>query len=165
LKIDTDAFHQFCQKTIDIYFDPELGAPWYPMTPTLHRILFHGKDLIDACPVPIGWTSEECSEANNKFARDFELNHSRKTSNEDNFMDLFHRLIDISDPVLVTSSIKEKHPRENDMPPDMLKLIQFPTEDVWKIKDTTPITEVPELNISDMSFEDIFNCSLLNEEI
>ena len=85
MKINTEAFEKFCQETIDIYFDPELGAPWYPMPPTLHRILYHGKDVIDACPVPIGWTSEECSEANNKFARDFESNHSRKTSNDDSF--------------------------------------------------------------------------------
>ena len=62
------------------------------MPPTLHRILYHGKDIIDACPVPIGWTSEECSEANNKFAREFEANHSRKTSNEDSLLDLFNRL-------------------------------------------------------------------------
>ena len=78
------------------------------MPPSLHRILYNGKDLIEACPVPIGWTSQECSEANNKFARDFEANHSRKTSKEDNLMDLFHRLMDISDPILIASSIEEK---------------------------------------------------------
>ena len=93
------------------------------MPPTLHRILYHGKDIIESCPVPIGWTSEECSEANNKFARDFEANHSRKTSNEDNLLDLFNRLMDISDPVLVAKSFKVKKASKNDLTIDMKKLV------------------------------------------
>jgi hypothetical protein len=123
LEINSEAFGKFCKETIDIYFDAELGAPWYPMPPTLHRILFHGKEIIESCPVPIGWTSEEGSEANNKFAREFEANHSRKTSNEDNLLDLFNRLTDISDPVLVAQSIKVKKVAKNDLTPDMEMLI------------------------------------------
>ena len=161
MKIDTDAFEQFCQDTIDIYFDPKLGAPWYPLPPTLHRILYHGKDVIDACPVPIGWTSEECSEANNKFARDFESNHSRKTSNEDSFLDLFHRLMDISDPVFVASSFKEKQP--SNLTPDMLKLVHHSKEDIWEIKDNKDTESDLDLNFSTMSFEDTFNCSIGND--
>ena len=161
MKINTDAFEQFCKDTIDIYFDPELGAPWYPMPPTLHRILYHGKDVIDACPVPIGWTSEECSEANNKFARDFESNHSRKTSNEDSFLDLFHRLTDISDPVLVASTFKEK--QKSEITPDMLKLVHLSQEDAFKLKDKQATESDLEMNISNLSFENTFNCSIAND--
>ena len=163
LEIDTEAFDQYCQETIEIYFDPELGAPWYPMPPSLHRILFHGKDLIDACPVPIGWTSEECSEANNKFARDFEANHSRKTSNEDSFMDLFHRLMDISDPILVASSTKEKLYSDSDLTPDMLRLFRKPSQVEEQISNSKHTENDLESNISDMSIDDIFNCSIAND--
>ncbi len=127
------------------------------MTPTLHRILYHSKDVIDSCPVPIGWTSEEGSEANNKFARDFESNHSRKTSNEDSFLDLFHRLMDISDPVLVKSSTKEK--QQSDLTPDMRKLVHLPKTETWEINRKASESDT-ELDLSIISFEDTFNCSI-----
>ena len=125
------------------------------MLPTLHRILYHGKDIIDSCPVPIGWTSEEGSEANNKFARDFESNHSRKTSNEDSFLDLFHRLMDISDPILVASSQKEK--QSSDLTPDMLKLIHHSNKETKERKATESDVE---LDFGDISLDDAFNCSI-----
>jgi len=58
-------------------------------------------------PVPVGWTSQEGSESNTKFTRRFHTSHTRKTSQEDTMSDLFNRLKDISDPVVVSYS-KEK---------------------------------------------------------
>ena len=128
MNINTVEFEKLCKNTISIYFDPDLGAPWYPMPPSLHRVLYHGRAIIEACPVPFGMTSEEGSESNNKFARDFEANHARKSSNENTFMDVFHRLMDKSDPFLVISSIKEKV-QSPEFTPDMKRLVFSITEE------------------------------------
>ena len=98
------------------------------MPPSVHRVLYHGRAIIEACPVPFGMTSEEGSESNNKFARDFEANHARKSSNENTFMDVFHRLMDKSDPFLVISSIKEKV-QSPEFTPDMKRLVFSITEE------------------------------------
>jgi hypothetical protein len=127
MDINPVEFEKFCKETISIYFDPELGAPWYPMPPSLHRVLYHGRAIIEACPVPLGITSKEGSESNNRFARDFEANHARKSSNENTFMDVFHRLMDKSDPFLVASSGKDKS-HKSKLSPDMINLVLSTTE-------------------------------------
>ncbi len=68
-QINSAKFGELCQQTLDIYMS-EVG--WYNIPPTIHKILIHGQEIIEACPVPIGWTSEESSEANN-FELDFSL--------------------------------------------------------------------------------------------
>lgn len=39
---------------------------WHPMTPTMHKILLHGADIIENAILPIGQLSEEAAEARNK---------------------------------------------------------------------------------------------------
>ncbi len=99
------------------------SVKWYNIPPTLHKVLVHGKEIVQATPMPVGWTSEEGSEANTKFARRFHTNHTRKTSQEDTMSDLFNRLIDISDPVIVSYS-KEKKKLPEFIPEDMAGLFQ-----------------------------------------
>jgi hypothetical protein len=153
-KIRDDKFEKFCQETLDIYFDEELGAPWYPMPPSLHRVLVHGSDIIRACPVPIGLTSEECSEANNKFARKFEQHHTRKLSHDASLVDLFHRLTDISDPKLVASTRQEKVSSLSKIPADMKKLIFFSDKD-----SNSNNCDDEENSSGNSSGEDSFHCS------
>ena len=40
--------------------------PWYPMPPTVHKVLIHGPDVIQHALVPIGQLSEEAQEATNE---------------------------------------------------------------------------------------------------
>jgi hypothetical protein len=54
--------------------------------------------------LPIGLTSEEASEANNKILRKVRFHHSRKRSLQTTMEDIFHRLTDISDPVIISNS-------------------------------------------------------------
>jgi hypothetical protein len=82
-------------------------------------VLVHGKEIVEATPLPIGLTSEEGAESNTKFARRFHENHTRKTSQEDTMSDLFHRMMDISDPVVVAMSPQTKTMPEKHLPPDM----------------------------------------------
>jgi hypothetical protein len=34
-------------------------AKWYDILPSLQRVLVHGKEIVEATPLPIGITSEE----------------------------------------------------------------------------------------------------------
>ncbi|KAK4885401.1 hypothetical protein RN001_001672 [Aquatica leii] len=56
--------------------------PWHPMTPTLHKILFHGSSIIEKALLPIGMMSEEAAEARNKHFRLYRQNYARKFSRE-----------------------------------------------------------------------------------
>ncbi len=66
--------------------------------------LEHGKEIVEATLFPISITSEEGAEYNTKFARRFHENHTRKASQEDTMSDLFHRMMDISDLIVVAMS-------------------------------------------------------------
>jgi len=120
--IHPEKFEAFCKETLDEYMS---SVKWYNIPPTLHRVLVHGKEIVEAMPMPVGWTSEEGSESNTKFARRFHTNHTRKTSQEDTMSDLFHRLMDISDPV---SYSKEKKKPHEHIPEDMAGLFKKASE-------------------------------------
>lgn len=80
--------------------------PWYPMTPTLHKILIHGPTIVQYALLPIGQLSEEAAEARNKHFREYRLNYARKYSREQCNKDIINRLLLTSDPLL--SSIRPK---------------------------------------------------------
>src|SRR5258705_7635813 len=64
----------------------------------IHKILFHGRDIIEACILPIGQYSEEAQEAGNKNNRQYRELFTRKTTRTDTNTDLLNRLLITSDP-------------------------------------------------------------------
>jgi putative intracellular protease/amidase len=64
--INPEKFGELCEKTLEQYMS---CAQWYDIPPSLHRVLVHGKEIVEATPLPIGMTSEEGAESNTKFAR------------------------------------------------------------------------------------------------
>jgi hypothetical protein len=127
-QINGREFEEFCKQTLDIYLS-EVG--WFNIPPTIHKILVHGRAIVDACPVALGLTSEESSEANNKFIRKFLLQHTRKTSHLDTMTDLFHRLMAVSDPCLLSKSLKENKKKSRQFTPEMKELLQIPETDIY----------------------------------
>jgi hypothetical protein len=71
------------QKNLEQYMS---CAQWYDIPPSasLHRVLVHGKKIVEATLLPIGITIEE---SNTKFARQFQGKHTQKTSQEDTMSD------------------------------------------------------------------------------
>lgn len=67
-KIDIVKLESYCQVTAKMYVEL---YPWYPLTPTLHKILIHGPKVIRHAILPIGALSEEAAEARNKHFRKF----------------------------------------------------------------------------------------------
>ena len=83
---------------------------WYFMPVTVHKVLMHGKNIIDAALLPIGMLSEEAEEARNKDYRKYRLMFSRKCDRVSTNTDVFHRLMASSDPFL---TFKRRKPCKN----------------------------------------------------
>ena len=55
--IDAEKFGHTCDLFIERFkFDASIN--WYEFSPTIHKILVHGRQCIEYFPVPIGWLSE-----------------------------------------------------------------------------------------------------------
>ncbi|KAF0300872.1 hypothetical protein FJT64_000360 [Amphibalanus amphitrite] len=79
----------FCSETAELYV--RLYS-WYPMTPTLHRLLMHSAALVEHCLLPIGMMSEEASEARHRDVRLYRLQRARRDSRLNTMADVFGRL-------------------------------------------------------------------------
>jgi len=72
------------------------------LTPTLHKILDHGGDLIEYQSLPIGELSEEAQESKNKEYKKYRYSNTCKVSRMRQNEDLFNMLSASSDPLLST---------------------------------------------------------------
>ena len=87
-----------CKDTSRVFLDQ---FPNFRFSCSVHQVLAHSAELIDANKGHgLGTLSEEALENNNKNIRRYREQLSRKTSQEDNLVDVFHRLWVKSDPVV-----------------------------------------------------------------
>ncbi|XP_050504471.1 uncharacterized protein LOC126883234 [Diabrotica virgifera virgifera] len=103
--IDPSKFDYFAHTTAKLYV--ELYG-WHPMSPTVHKILTHGAQVISSHIVPIGQLSEEAAEARNKHFRKYRVDFARKFSRVDCNRDVLNRLLLTSDPFISCSRINRK---------------------------------------------------------
>lgn len=73
--IDAEAFDLYASETMELYL--KLYS-WYYMPVTVHKVLCHGKVVIDHCILPIGQLSEEAQESRNKDNKRYRLQFTRK---------------------------------------------------------------------------------------
>lgn len=122
-EINVDAFRAYTKVTAEEYVKLYKN---YPMTPSLHKLLLHGADIIEFLPLPIGNFSEEAQEARNKDFRWYREHHTRKMSREESNEDLFHMLIITLDPVI--SSMTRLPLRKADpFSDEVINLLQEPS--------------------------------------
>lgn len=69
-EIDHQKFDDYAQDLTKLYV--ELYG-WHPMSPTVHKILMHGAQVISEMILPIGKLSEEAAEARNKHFRKYRV--------------------------------------------------------------------------------------------
>lgn len=62
-EIDSIKFGEYCKETADLY---RKVYNWYPMPPTVHKLLDHGEVIVSIAILPFGLLSEEAQEARNK---------------------------------------------------------------------------------------------------
>jgi hypothetical protein len=106
--IDLSQYRSLCSS---VYLKIVETFPWAVISPSVHRVLAHSWERIEANELRgLGSESEEGSEAQNKFIRYLRIHGARKTSTEDNFHDTWSRLWRRSSP-LVISQEREKQKR------------------------------------------------------
>ena len=93
------------------------------MPVTLHKVLFHGKAIMETCILPIGLYSKEAQEARNKHNRQFREQFTRKTSRMGTNTGLLNGLLITSDPAVASlrACLKIKHIKMN---PELLNLLE-----------------------------------------
>lgn len=79
---------------------------WKEMTPTVHKVLCHGKVIVEYNILPLGELTEEAQEARNRDFKHAQLFSSRKCSRQSQNEDIFNNLLLSSDPVL--SSMRKR---------------------------------------------------------
>lgn len=96
--INAHKFKVFADQTIHVYIEL---YNWYYMPASVHKILAHGKDIIENFGlIPIGKLSEEASESRNKDFRRYRQHHSRKFSRKATNEDIINNLLLTSDPYI-----------------------------------------------------------------
>ena len=57
--INAADFGKMCDEWMENYKTSSIS--WFKLSPSLHKILKHGKEVIEYFPVPVAWLSEEPS--------------------------------------------------------------------------------------------------------
>lgn len=85
-----DEFKKYCLETARTYV--RLYS-WYKMSPSMHKVLIHGCNIIKELGPPMGYFSEEPQEGGNKVFRSARVEHSRlyrrSLTNQDTMNHLF----------------------------------------------------------------------------
>lgn len=115
-RFDLDMFSKFCFDTYHLYIAKYL---WYYVPTSLHKVLIHGADVINSFTFhSIGTLSEEALESCHKLFKFYRCNLSGKFSREASNLDVLHRLLLQSDPVLFYNRKHIKKP-DTDYLPDV----------------------------------------------
>lgn len=104
-EVDYQKFEDYAQDTAKLYV--ELYG-WHPMSPTVHKILIHGAQVMAEAILPIGQLSEEAAEARNKHIRKYRVDFARKFSRIECNRDVLNRLLLTSDPLISCNRPKNK---------------------------------------------------------
>lgn len=136
LPINPHKFEVLCHQTAKIYIQ---YYKWYLMPATLHKILIHGKAIIENSILPVGMFAEEASEARNKSYKSFRERNSRKCSRKATMEDIFFRSMDSSDPLIASLSLSSRLQKRKKLPlpSAVIELLALP--------------EIPKENISDVT--------------
>ncbi|CAH1107728.1 unnamed protein product [Psylliodes chrysocephalus] len=78
--INAEKFAVYAHTTAMLY----IGLyEWHPMSPTIHKVLIHGTQILSHAILPTRQLIEEVAEARNKHFRQYRIDFSRKFSTED----------------------------------------------------------------------------------
>ena len=85
--VDVVKFRSYAMETVKLY---NTLYSWYYMPASLHKVLYHGADIIDYFELPIGTFSEEAQEKRNKDFRWIREHNTRKNSRQNTNEDIMH---------------------------------------------------------------------------
>ena len=117
-------FQNYCDRIKAVYLE---NVSWYPLSPTLHKVLEHGSQVLELFPDSLtsGMLSEEPAEASNKDVKKFQISHARQDNPDHRNIDVFHRLCERSDPQILNYYAHNRQIRRKSsevFPKDVLQL-------------------------------------------
>jgi hypothetical protein len=157
LDINTEYFGKFALDTYRLFTE---SYNWFYMPQTLHKILAHGAEIIQASPLSPAFMSEEGPESKNRFFRNYREFHARKISKIANNKDVFGRLLLISDPIFANnisqnSTYRKKH---QTIPGDLKEFFIIPMEEDESIQEEENVeAEFENLPPQEIIFPDLEN--------
>ena len=122
LPLNLNKFEDFCFKTGQIILQK---YEWLPMTPTVHKVLVHSKQIMENSVLPVGFLGEDASESRHKIYKFDKIHHSRKSSRKNNLTDIFNRAMDSSDPLISSISLEKRIKQANraKLPAEVIDLL------------------------------------------
>lgn len=78
------------------------------MTPTVHKVLAHSKQIMQNTVLPVEYFAEDAAESRHKIYKSDRLCHARRTNRSDNLFDVFNRSMDTSDPLISSLRINTR---------------------------------------------------------
>ncbi|KAK2575231.1 hypothetical protein KPH14_000804 [Odynerus spinipes] len=121
-RINSDKFGEYAKTTAEKYVTV---YGWYYMPATVHKILIHGKDIIENALLPIRQLFEEAQEARNKDFRRFREHNTRKFCRTATNEDILNNLLISSDPVISTMRPRFVRRIKKTMFPETIDLLEF----------------------------------------
>lgn len=107
IKIDTPKFKVYATETAKLFIR---SYPWFYMPASVHKILFHGAQIIDSFAlIPIGLMSEESQESRNKDLKHYRKFNTRRCGRIPTNTDLMNKLLLSSDPFISHLRCKMKN--------------------------------------------------------
>lgn len=124
-ELDSEKLRAYCNETAEIFFSQ---YEWYCMSATLHKILVHSPQLVETSLMPLGCLGENASEARNKYYKKDRLGHARKDNRTNTLLDMYHRAMDSSDPLISSISLNErtKNFKKLRFPKAVIELFKIP---------------------------------------
>lgn len=124
-KINSTLFDEYARETAKLYVSL---YGWYCMPPTVHKVLTHGKDIIDHFLLPIGQLGEDAQECRHKDVKYYREHNTRKMSRKQTNEDLFKILLVSSDPqISILRPLPQK--QKGIFPAEVINLLEQPNFD------------------------------------
>ena len=125
--INIDKFNEYTKSTSDLL---KSKYSHKILTPTLHKILDHGGELISHQVLPIGELSEEAQEARNKDYKRYRYSNTCKVSRKRQNEDLFNMLSISSDPLVSSLRHARSHKElKKSYCPELISLLNIKSDD------------------------------------
>jgi hypothetical protein len=119
------------------------------MSPTLHKVLRHGKDIIESSAIPLGCLGEDAGESRHRIFKGNRLSAARRSNRAATMEDIFCRALDSSDPILSTAHMLSRIHKQ--------KRVQLPTEVIDLLEEPVIETQDPIIYPATISQEAIIS--------
>ena len=131
--LDPDQLEKYCEETYQMYLveleDPNSDAAWYFLPQSVHKVWAHSAEFIRQSKIPPGLTSEEALEASHKLAKKIRTHFAKKTSPHDTLEDVFNRMSELSDPIMLNLGAKYRKTKMSaPLPDDVTQMLLAPVE-------------------------------------